>query len=75
MCHTDITSVGNATGLTHQAHLTNTTSGGNAPCTDCHAATTWGTPGVAPATGHINGTFLVSGSVSFTLHRRLPDGR
>ena len=65
MCHADIQNpVAPPTGLTHQAHLTNTTSGGNAPCTDCHAATTWGTPGVAPAAGHLNGTFQVTGSVT-----------
>ena len=65
MCHTDIQNTGNATGLTHQAHLTTLTGGGNV-CSDCHAATTWGTPGTAPAAGHINGTFLVAGTVSFT---------
>ena len=45
--------------------MTTSTSGGNV-CSDCHAATTWGTPGTAPAAGHINGTFAVGGTVSFT---------
>ena len=71
MCHADIQNTGVATGLTHQAHVTSLTSGGNV-CSDCHAATTWGTPGTAPASGHINGTFAVGGTVSFTYSGTFP---
>jgi hypothetical protein len=67
MCHDDIQSTGVATGATHQAHVGSSTGSG-ALCADCHAASTWGSPGTAPsdAAGHVNGTFRVSGSVGFS---------
>ena len=59
MCHADIQSAVPATGLTHQAHVTSQTGGGNV-CSDCHAATTGGRVGTASAPGRINGTSLDS---------------
>ncbi|MDF1537266.1 MAG: CxxxxCH/CxxCH domain-containing protein, partial [bacterium] len=60
MCHVDIPS-----DTTHNSHV-GTAYGRDIGCSDCHeAATNWST-NTKPASGHLNGTFTVSGGVAFT---------
>jgi predicted CxxxxCH...CXXCH cytochrome family protein len=73
MCHVNVTdgAVPNSTGGTHVAHTSAATNFGRViGCNECHQTAAenvqWGTPGTPPASGHIDGTFAVSGSVSFT---------
>ncbi len=62
MCHVDVTAEAK-----HVAHTgAAATFGRTIGCADCHqAATNWAS-NTAPATGHLNGSYSIAGSVTFT---------
>ncbi|MDT8441992.1 MAG: CxxxxCH/CxxCH domain-containing protein [Desulfuromonadales bacterium] len=62
MCHVDVTS-----DTAHTAHTgAATTFGISIACADCHDAATDWAGNTAPATGHLDNTYSVSGGVAFT---------
>jgi predicted CXXCH cytochrome family protein len=62
MCHLDVTAEAKHTAHTGAA----TNFGRTIGCADCHEAATSWAGNIAPATGHIGGTYSIAGSVAFT---------